>query len=135
LGKCRVSNGHWTRVTGHSCGSPLTCENCGRRREIPGLLAAIGFESDGRLGDVVARLDLLGRRGAAVHQEAPRVLELAKTDYYAVHGDQDKLAGLLEGHGQAPDERLLLYKLYHAPWSCGTGSCPPARRPPARHCR
>lgn len=48
---------------------------------------------------------------------ADPLLDIAKTHYYSVHGDPDKLAGLTEGYG-APladhEERLHLYRLYHA---------------------
>lgn len=48
---------------------------------------------------------------------ADPLIDLAKTDYYAVQGNADKRAGLLEGYGPLPDDwpdRLALYRLYHA---------------------
>lgn len=48
---------------------------------------------------------------------ADPMIDLAKTDYYSVHGDPAKRGGLLEGYGAVPDDlpaRLRLYRLYHA---------------------
>jgi hygromycin-B 7''-O-kinase len=48
---------------------------------------------------------------------ADPLVDLAKTDSYSVRGDPDKLAGLLDGYGYPGDafeERLALYRLYHA---------------------
>ncbi len=48
---------------------------------------------------------------------ADPLLDLAKTDYYAIRGDRAKLSGLLDGYGPLPPdwpERLRLYRLYHA---------------------
>jgi hygromycin-B 7''-O-kinase len=48
---------------------------------------------------------------------ADPLMDLAKTDWYAVRGDQAKLSGLLEGYGRLPPDwadRLAVYKLYHA---------------------
>ncbi|WP_194838908.1 phosphotransferase family protein [Nocardia sp. XZ_19_369] len=48
---------------------------------------------------------------------ADPLMDIAKTAYYSVRRDQNKLAGLLDGYGPLPDdwrERLKLYTLYHA---------------------
>jgi aminoglycoside phosphotransferase (APT) family kinase protein len=48
---------------------------------------------------------------------ADPLVDLAKTDYYAIKGNNAKLSGLTEGYGSLPEdwpERLALYKLYHA---------------------
>ncbi|WP_433658161.1 phosphotransferase family protein [Nocardia sp. CA-128927] len=48
---------------------------------------------------------------------ADPLLDLAKTDYYSVHGDPVKRAALVAGYGELPDdwsERSKLYRLYHA---------------------
>jgi aminoglycoside phosphotransferase (APT) family kinase protein len=48
---------------------------------------------------------------------ADPLFDLAKTGYYAVKGDEAKLAALLDGYGPLPGdwaERLSLYRLYHA---------------------
>lgn len=48
---------------------------------------------------------------------ADPLLDLAKTDYYSMHGDPAKLSGLLDGYGAVPDDwpdRLAIYELYHA---------------------
>lgn len=48
---------------------------------------------------------------------ADPMIDLAKTDYYAVQGDPAKRNGLLDGYGPVPDDlpaRLRLYRLYHA---------------------
>lgn len=48
---------------------------------------------------------------------ADPLLDLAKTDYYAVRGDIVKRRGLLAGYGPLPDdaeEIVRLYRLYHA---------------------
>ncbi len=48
---------------------------------------------------------------------ADPLLDLAKTDYYSIHGHGAKLAGLAEGYGPAlaaGEERMELYRLYHA---------------------
>lgn len=45
------------------------------------------------------------------------LLDLAKTDYYCVHGDPIKRAALAEGYGRLPEDwsaRSTLYRLYHA---------------------
>jgi hygromycin-B 7''-O-kinase len=48
---------------------------------------------------------------------ADPLLDLAKTDSYAIRGDEAKLSGLVEGYGPLPGDwadRLRLYRLYHA---------------------
>lgn len=45
------------------------------------------------------------------------LLDLAKTDYYSVHGNKAKLSGLIQGYDLLPGDwpdRLSLYQLYHA---------------------
>ncbi|MEV6554180.1 aminoglycoside phosphotransferase family protein [Nocardia sp. NPDC051756] len=45
------------------------------------------------------------------------LLDLAKADYYSVHGDPVKRAALAEGYGRLPADwsaRSTLYRLYHA---------------------
>jgi hygromycin-B 7''-O-kinase len=63
---------------------------------------------------------------------ADPLLDLAKTQYYSIKGDADKLAGLLDGYGPLPPdgpERLSLYRLYHAlelwDWFAMIGSTAP----------
>jgi aminoglycoside phosphotransferase (APT) family kinase protein len=63
---------------------------------------------------------------------ADPLLDLAKTDYYAVRGDADKRAGLLDGYGPLPDEwaeRWSVYRLYHAlelwDWFASIGNTEP----------
>lgn len=44
------------------------------------------------------------------------VLDIAKTEYYSIHGDEGKLAALIEGYGDPPagwPETLPLYRVYH----------------------
>jgi hygromycin-B 7''-O-kinase len=48
---------------------------------------------------------------------ADPMIDLAKTEYYSIHGDPAKRAGLLEGYGALPPDveaRLRLYRIYHA---------------------
>ena len=48
---------------------------------------------------------------------ADPLLDLAKTDYYSIHNDQAKWAGLADGYGSPladHRERVGLYRLYHA---------------------
>lgn len=48
---------------------------------------------------------------------ADPLLDLAKTDYYAIRGDQTKRGALLRGYGALPKgwfARLAIYRLYHA---------------------
>jgi hygromycin-B 7''-O-kinase len=48
---------------------------------------------------------------------ADPLLDLAKTDYYAIRGDEAKMSGFLDGYGPLPHdgtERVRLYRLYHA---------------------
>lgn len=45
------------------------------------------------------------------------LLDIAKTDYYAIKGDAAKREGFLAGYGPLPEkwaDRLQIYKLYHA---------------------
>jgi fructosamine-3-kinase len=44
-------------------------------------------------------------------------MDLAKTQAYSIWGDPEKLAGLVEGYGELPEdwrERTTLYRLYHS---------------------
>ncbi|MBB5889295.1 aminoglycoside phosphotransferase family protein [Kutzneria kofuensis] len=41
-------------------------------------------------------------------------LDLAKVDFYTARGDATRLDALLDGYGAVPDERMRLYKIYHA---------------------
>lgn len=48
---------------------------------------------------------------------ADPLVDLAKTDYYAIGGNNAKLSGLIDGYGPLPGgwlDRLAIYKLYHA---------------------
>jgi len=48
---------------------------------------------------------------------ADPLVDLAKTDYYSIQGDEAKLAGLVEGYGPLPDgwrDRVALYRVFHA---------------------
>lgn len=63
---------------------------------------------------------------------ADPLMDLAKTDYYSVQGNNDKLTGLLEGYGPLPDDwadRLALYRIYHAlelwDWFASIGNTAP----------
>jgi hygromycin-B 7''-O-kinase len=55
------------------------------------------------------------------------LLDIAKTDYYAIKANEAKREGFLAGYGQLPinwRERVELYKLYHALdlWDCSPQS-------------
>jgi len=59
---------------------------------------------------------------------ADPLLDLAKTDYYALRGNQTKRRAFLRGYGQLPPDwaaRMALYRLHHAlefwNWSASTG--------------
>jgi hygromycin-B 7''-O-kinase len=63
---------------------------------------------------------------------ADPLTDLAKTESYSIRGHHAKLAGLQAGYGpcgQAPDERLAIYRLYHAlelwDWFASTGQTQP----------
>jgi aminoglycoside phosphotransferase (APT) family kinase protein len=48
---------------------------------------------------------------------ADPLMDLAKTQAYSIWGNADKLAGLVEGYGELPEdwrERTTLYRLYHS---------------------
>jgi hygromycin-B 7''-O-kinase len=48
---------------------------------------------------------------------ADPLLDLAKTDSYAIRGEEAKLSGFLDGYGRLPEDgtdRVRLYRLYHA---------------------
>ncbi|WP_218023396.1 phosphotransferase family protein [Nocardia altamirensis] len=48
---------------------------------------------------------------------ADPLMDLAKADYYAMHGDPAKLSGLIAGYGELPDrwtDRVGVYRLFHA---------------------
>ena len=48
---------------------------------------------------------------------ADPLMDLAKTQTYSIRGNEEKLAGLLDGYGELPPdwrERTTLYRLYHA---------------------
>ncbi|HYU66466.1 MAG TPA: hypothetical protein VEK09_06910, partial [Jatrophihabitantaceae bacterium] len=47
---------------------------------------------------------------------ADPLMDLAKTESYSIQGNEDKLAGLIEGYGELPPdwrERTTVYRLYH----------------------
>ncbi|MFE2566723.1 hypothetical protein [Streptomyces mirabilis] len=59
-------------------------------------------------------------------------MDVAKTDYYSVHDDQDKREALCDGYGTLPadwSERVGLYRLYHAlelwDWFASIGNTAP----------
>jgi hygromycin-B 7''-O-kinase len=68
---------------------------------------------------------------------ADPLLDLAKTDYYAIHGDDGKRAAFLAGHAEGGGgdmseehrELYALYRLYHAlelwDWFASTGQPEP----------
>jgi hygromycin-B 7''-O-kinase len=63
---------------------------------------------------------------------ADPLIDLAKTNYYAIKGNSAKLSGLIEGYGPLPAdwrERLALYRLYHAlelwDWFASVGNTTP----------
>jgi hygromycin-B 7''-O-kinase len=63
---------------------------------------------------------------------ADPLLDLAKTDYYAVRGNDTRQIGLLDGYGALPDDgadRLAVYRLYHAlelwDWFASIGNTEP----------
>ena len=63
---------------------------------------------------------------------ADPLIDLAKTEYYSVHGDRHKGEALRRGYGALPadwSERLALYRLYHAlelwDWFASTGRTAP----------
>jgi hygromycin-B 7''-O-kinase len=48
---------------------------------------------------------------------ADPLMDLAKTESYSIRGDQEKLAGLVDGYGDLPPDwrdRTTLYRLYHS---------------------
>ena len=66
---------------------------------------------------------------------ADPLLDIAKTDYYAVRTDEAKREGFLAGYGQLPPswrERVSLYRLYHAlelwDWFAAVGNTSPLVR-------
>ncbi|MET7479099.1 aminoglycoside phosphotransferase family protein [Streptomyces sp. NPDC005648] len=65
---------------------------------------------------------------------ADPLTDLAKTDYYCVHDDQDKREALRDGYGTLPtdwSERVGLYRLYHAlelwDWFASIGNTAPLK--------
>ncbi|MFR0357705.1 phosphotransferase family protein [Streptomyces sediminimaris] len=63
---------------------------------------------------------------------ADPLMDVAKTDYYCVHDDQDKREALCDGYGPLPadwSERVGLYRLYHAlelwDWFASIGNTAP----------
>lgn len=63
---------------------------------------------------------------------ADPLMDLAKTDYYCVHDEQDKREALCDGYGTLPadwSERVRLYRLYHAlelwDWFASIGNTAP----------
>lgn len=63
---------------------------------------------------------------------ADPLMDLAKTECYSIWGNEDKLAGLVEGYGELPAdwrERTILYRLYHSlelwDWFKQTGTFDP----------
>ena len=63
---------------------------------------------------------------------ADPLLDIAKTDYYAIRADDAKREGFLSGYGQLPRnwrERVRLYELYHAlelwDWFASVGNTTP----------
>ncbi|RDI67279.1 phosphotransferase family protein [Nocardia pseudobrasiliensis] len=63
---------------------------------------------------------------------ADPLIDLAKTDYYAIQGNADKRTGLFDGYGPLPDDwpdRFALYRLYHAlelwDWFASIGNMSP----------
>jgi len=63
---------------------------------------------------------------------ADPLMDLAKTDYYSVHDDQDKREALCDGYGMLPadwSEWVGLYRLYHAlelwDWFASIGNTAP----------
>lgn len=63
---------------------------------------------------------------------ADPLLDLAKTQYYSIHGDEAKLSGFLDGYGPLPHDRtdrVRLYRLYHAlelwDWFASIGNLDP----------
>ncbi|MFG1906865.1 phosphotransferase family protein [Kribbella sp. NPDC048928] len=53
---------------------------------------------------------------------ADPLVDLAKTIQYSAHDHPDKLAGLTDGYGAVPQDRIDLYRLYHSlelwDWFC-----------------
>ncbi|WP_427887059.1 phosphotransferase family protein [Kribbella sp. GL6] len=45
---------------------------------------------------------------------ADPLVDLAKTIQYSAHDNADKLAGLYDGYGAVPQDRIDLYRLYHS---------------------
>jgi Ser/Thr protein kinase RdoA (MazF antagonist) len=56
---------------------------------------------------------------------ADPLIDLAKTIQYSAHDDVGKLAGLTDGYGAVPRDRIDLYRLYHSlelwDWFASTG--------------
>lgn len=86
------------------CGTPVLCHNDFHEGNILVRPGPDGWEVSGFI-DVENAI------------AADPLIDLAKTDYYAIQNNTDKRAGLLEGYGPLPDDwpdRVALYRLYHA---------------------
>jgi aminoglycoside phosphotransferase (APT) family kinase protein len=102
-----------------NCAAPVLCHNDLHEANV--LVAR-----DGDTWDVTGFVDVENAVAA------DPLLDLAKTDYYAIRGDPARRAGFLDGYGRLPPdwaERLSVYRLYHAlelwDWFAMLGNTPP----------
>ncbi|MEU4403162.1 amino acid adenylation domain-containing protein [Streptosporangium sp. NPDC023963] len=89
------------------CDSPVLCHNDFHERNV--MVAEEGGPGGPlRMTGVIDMENALG---------GDPLMDLARTDYFAVRGDEDRRRYLLEGYGDLPDdwpERLAFYRLCHA---------------------
>lgn len=89
------------------CDSPVLCHNDFHERNVM-VAGEDGPGSPLRMTGVIDMENALG---------GDPLMDLARTDYFAVRGDAERQRYLLEGYGDLPDdwaERLAFYRLCHA---------------------
>ncbi len=89
------------------CDSPVLCHNDFHERNVM-VAGEDGPGSPLRMTGVIDMENALG---------GDPLMDLARTDYFAVRGDAERRRYLLEGYGDLPDdwaERLAFYRLCHA---------------------
>ncbi|GAA4184492.1 hypothetical protein GCM10022252_13500 [Streptosporangium oxazolinicum] len=89
------------------CDSPVLCHNDFHERNVM-VAEGDGPGSPLRMTGVIDMENALG---------GDPLMDLARTDYFAVRGDAERRRYLLEGYGDLPDdwaERLAFYRLCHA---------------------
>jgi len=91
-------------ATFDECAAPALCHN----DLYEGNVLVVGDGDDWDVGGIVDVENAIA---------ADPLLDLAKTDYYSIHRDPAKLAGLADGYGSSlvdHEERMRVYRLYHA---------------------